>query len=172
MNIFNRGHKRLQCVEPSRLQRRMAVVAFFSSYFFVSLSMFAPTNPALQLFEGFGLITGPFCMVLLLFWALPLINQKTADERQKARRNEMYTAAYRVVGFSTIIFWLVVAAVEGFYPIYFRSLLGQPDVLIRGYGFAVIPFVALLPIAMLAWLEPNPIADESLTTQPSGQGSF
>ena len=143
--------------------RRITVVLFFVSYALIGIATLFEGNPTWDFLGGFGLGFSPFCLIALLYWALPLTRENKIDERQRVRRNEMYMLAYRVIVFTVVIVWFVVAVLLSIDPSYFSHLTAQPSELVKLSAFTVIPFVGFLPIAMLMWLEPDPIQDDFTT---------
>ena len=161
MKLLKQWFKRLQGIELTQSTRRVIVAAFFVSYSLMGAAVLRRESPSWLLLEAVGFVVGPFCLAVVLSWGLPLISRKSADERQKARRNEMYTASYQVIAVLTVAAWLILGLAEAFYPAHFEAAFSQPGALIRALGFTLVSFIGLLPVMMLAWLEPDPVQEDT-----------
>lgn len=152
----------------SQSRRRFIVVGFVST-FLTSLTLrlfvndLAGTAVALQ-------VIGMAFLVLLLRWAKPFVKNRSVDERQREVRNRTYFGAYLLL--SAVVFSVPVLVTllfvihEQTARVLITTLLAslqRPVDFVWVFGL-LTPFLVFLPLAMLAWLEPDPPAEEVRVT--------
>ncbi len=146
----------------SRRRRRGSVVALYGSYVLccVSVAIAAiATTPIAQAVGGVLLLTGVagacYGVVTLLgrtFVNAPNVRDAALDERQRARRNEALARAYPVIGMFAAVSLLYMIAGDAWPAL-------RNFTVIEALFWAIFLLAISLPSAIIAWTEPDPIAE-------------
>ncbi len=147
--------------------RRLLVIGFIST-FVASLMLRLLADNLDQLALGLQVL-GVFFAAGLLRWGKPQIKSKFMDERQRDIRNRSYFRTYlllSVISVSipivmTLLFVVAEQTTRALIVTLLTSLQRPVDFVTVFSSLAL--FVVFLPWAMLAWLEPDPPRDESVT---------
>lgn len=151
-------------ITVTRPYRRLLVAVFIGGTLGgLAVRTFAPELDALAKALQ---IVGPICGAFLFGWGWRSLNPQALDEREQQVRLDVYLRSYLILA-------LVVLAVPlALTLIYAVSAPTAANLLARVLAsferptnvllalLALVPLVGLLPWAVLAWLQPDPLADE------------
>lgn len=139
----------------TRSFRRKLVLAGSAAWLVTLAGLFSPNEFSVLLLVPAS--AGCICWLFLLSYALydAGLFKRYPDERQRELRNRVCSVSYRLVGvliFAALIFGL-------FNPNHF-----DPNALIREnvalFTAGLLEFLFVLPVALVAWLEPDPFEME------------
>jgi len=156
--------------ELTQSNRRIIVAGFFACFVLsLIIRLFAPNINTIALTLN---VIGFVFIGALLAWGKSRINPKEIDERQKEIRNQMYFRSYIIVcillrsipSIMTILFITSEATARNLLTSLTTAIQRPVDFI--GIIAVLAPLLVFLPWALLAWLEPDPLAHAVLT--PAG----
>ena len=150
-----------------RIYRRLLVLVFIGGILGgLVVRTFAPELDALSKTLQ---ILGPVCGAFLFGWSWTSLNPHGLDEREHQVRYHVYFHSYLLLSFVVLIPPVLLGLIylvsepttRGLIATLLASLQAPGDFMMM--LVALIPLVGLLPSAMLAWLQPDPLEDDSVT---------
>ena len=148
-------------------RRWLIVVALFALILYLVLGLFG------QRFFLVGLL--PFTLYWLLLGRLNRSTSRIAkekdknlDERQRSRRNRAYRLAYQVVVYLLLLTLLLDFFGPGAFQITFYNANSSVTSFLL---LADVLLIAFLPTMYVAWLEPDPIQEETAYSVQKGSAT-
>ena len=95
------------------------------------------------------------CWLFLLSYALYDVGlfKRHPDERQREVRNRVYSASYRLTG--VLVFALFAFVLSGTNRTFDVGLVTPESIAL--FVAVLLEFLVILPVALAAWLEPDPV---------------
>lgn len=157
-----RDGSRLNLQVPRAYRRVLVAVFIAGTLGGLAVSTLAPQLDALAKALQ---IVGPLCGAFLFGWSWASLRPDGLDERQLQTRYETYLQAYLILAAAVLILPVLIGvlylvsspAASTMIDTLFASLRKPTDLLMALVAF--IPLVGLLPFAVFAWREPDPLSD-------------